>query len=255
MLLMERRLFRNSTATLAMALVLLALPACDAPRAAAPTATRVWLPTVMRPSPAPPLNTTYSGDATYYYATGAGACSFDPWPEDMMVAAMNGAQYDAAAMCGAYVRVTGPRGAVMVRIVDLCPGCKYGDLDLSQEAFAQIAELRQGRVPIAWQVVSPDLAGRIAYHFHSGSNQWWTAVQIRNHRNPVARLEYRTAGGEWIAVSRTSWNYFVQVSPGIGVGPYELRVTDSYGNVLTDSGIAHVAGGTVTGAGQFPPGP
>ena len=62
----------------------------------------------------------------------AGACSFDPSPDDLLVAAMNGAEYDNAAWCGAYVHVTGPKGAVTVRIVDLCPGCKAGDLDLSR---------------------------------------------------------------------------------------------------------------------------
>jgi expansin (peptidoglycan-binding protein) len=203
----------------------------------------------------PATNSVHYGEATYYYATGAGACSLDASPDDLMVAAMNGAEYDGAAWCGAYVHVTGPKGAVTVRIVDLCPGCKVGDLDLSQEAFSQIAELRQGRVPIAWQVVSPALAGPIVYHFHSGSDQWWTALQIRNHRNPVAKLEYRKADGSWVIVPRTSWNYFVQVSPGMGVGPFTFRVTDSYGNVLTDSGIVHVAGGTVAGSSQFPPGP
>jgi len=226
---------------------------------ASPGPFRLWLPavtvTLPAPTPTPVPNPTFQGEATYYYASGAGACSFDPSPEDMRVAAMNGAQYDNAALCGAYVRVSGPKGTVTVRIVDLCPGCDSGDLDLSAEAFSQIAELRQGRVPIAWQIVSPDLAGPLAYHFHTGSNQWWTAVQIRNHRHPVAKLEYRTEGGEWVAVSRTSWNYFTQSSPGMGVGPYDFRVTDSYGNVLVDYGVAHVAGGTVSGAGQFPPGP
>jgi len=240
-------------AVLAIPLALMAPPHGAPADSAAPGPTRVWLPLVMVARP--PANPVHHGEATYYYATGGGACSFDPSPDDLLVAAMNGAEYDNAAWCGAYVHVTGPKGAVTVRIVDLCPGCKAGDLDLSEEAFGQIANLAQGRVAIAWQVVSPALTGPIAYHFDSGSNQWWTAVQIRNHRNPVAKLEYRKAGGQWVAVPRTSWNYFVQVSPGMGLGPYTFRVTDSYGNVLMDSGIVHVAGGTLNGGSQFPPGP
>jgi len=110
-------------------------------------------------------------------------------------------------------------------------------------------------VSITWQVVSPDLTGSIAYHFKDGSNQWWTAVQIRNHRNPIAKLEYLNMGGQWITVPRTSYNYFVQTNPGMGPGPYTFRVTDSYGNVLTDSGIPHIEDGTINGANQFPPGP
>jgi len=238
------------SAVLLVAALLLRLPfSCG--QAAAPDA--LWLPIVRLSRPAP--NPTFQGEATYYYASGAGACSFDPSPQDLMVAAMNGAQYNTAALCGAYVQVMGPQGTVTVRIVDLCPGCQAGDLDLSQEAFVQIANLAQGRVPITWQVVSPELAGPIAYHFMYGSNPWWTAVQIRNHRNPVAKLQYRSGDGQWVTVSRTSYNYFVQTDPGMGPGPYTFRVTDSYGNALVDSGIAHVENGTVSGSGQFPPGP
>jgi expansin (peptidoglycan-binding protein) len=211
----------------------------------------VWLPIVA----ADRANPIHQGIATYYDATGAGACMFDPSPGDLMVAAMNAEEYNNAAVCGAYVHVTGPKGVTTIRIVDLCPECKAGHLDLSREAFAQIADLPQGRVPITWQVISPALSGPIAYHFKDGSNQWWTAVQIRNHRNPIAKLEYRNSGGEWITVPRTSYNYFVQTNPGMGPGPYAFQVTDCYSNTLTDSDIPHIENGTVNGAAQFPPGP
>jgi expansin (peptidoglycan-binding protein) len=212
----------------------------------------VWLPIVMMSRPTP--NPTHQGIATYYDATGAGACMFDPSPGDLMVAAMNAEEYNNAAVCGAYVYITGPKGVVTVRIVDLCPECKAGHLDLSREAFAQIADLPQGRVAITWRVVSPALAGPIAYHFKDGSNPWWTAVQIRNHRNPIAKLEYCDSGGQWVTVPRTSYNYFVQTNPGMGPGPYTFRVIDSYSNTLTDTGIPHIENGTVNGAAQFPPG-
>lgn len=220
-------------------------------RAAPAAGPTLWLPVVFSaPARANPVHT---GIATYYDATGAGACMFEASPGDLMVAAMNAEEYDNAGVCGAYVWVNGPKGSITVRIVDLCPECKAGHLDLSREAFALIAEPILGRVDITWQVISPALSGPIAYHFKDGSNPWWTAVQVRNHRNPVAKLEYQ-AGGVWIPVPRTSYNYFVQ-SSGMGPGPYAFRVTDSYGNVLTDSGVSHVENGTVNGAGQFPPGP
>jgi len=212
----------------------------------------VWLPLVFgQPAQSNPI---HQGIATYYDATGAGACLFDPSPNDLMVAAMNAEEYNNAAYCGAYLKVTGAKGTAIVRIVDLCPECKAGHLDLSPEAFAQIDDLYKGRVSITWQVVSPELNGPIAYHFKDGSNQWWTAVQIRNHRNPIAKLEYHN-GSQWVSVPRTEYNYFVQTNPGMGPGPYSFRVTDSYGNVLTDSGIPHIENGTVSGSGQFPPGP
>jgi expansin (peptidoglycan-binding protein) len=237
---------------LAAALLLLALALAPAPAARARPAGSVhlWLPLVSRPN----ANPAHVGIATYYDATGAGACLFDPSPADPLVAALNAEEYDSAAYCGAYVHVRGPQGEVTVRIVDLCPECLAGHLDLSREAFAAIAPLPLGRVSITWQVVSPPLAGPIIYHFKDGSNPWWTAVQIRNHRNPVARFEVWSAGA-WVSVPRTDYNYFVQTSPGMGPGPYQFRVTDLYGNSLTDSGVPHVENGSVPGAGQFPPGP
>jgi expansin (peptidoglycan-binding protein) len=168
---------------------------------------------------------------------------------------MNAEEYENAAVCGAYVQVSGPQGAITVHIVDLCPECKAGHLDLSQEAFGRIADLAWGVVPITWQVVSPALSGPISYHFKEGSNPWWTAVQIRNHRNPLAKLEYFTSGGHWVPVPRTSYNYFVQTNPGMGPGPYTFRVTDSYGNLLVDTGLPHFENGSVNGASQFLPGP
>jgi expansin (peptidoglycan-binding protein) len=211
----------------------------------------VWLPMVSR-APSNP-NPVHTGVATYYDATGAGACSFAPSPGDLMVTALNAEEYANAAWCGAYVEVSGPKGTVMVRIVDLCPECKAGHLDLSREAFARIADLPQGRVPITWRVISPTLTlGPIRYQFKEGSNQWWTAVQVRGHRNPVVRFEYQTAGGPWVSVPRTSYNYFVQTNPGMGPGPYTFRVTDLYGNVLVDAGIAFIENGEVNGSSQFP---
>jgi len=211
---------------------------------------KTWLPFISNSASANPL---HAGDGTYYAASGDGNCMFGPSPNDLMVAAMNDPDYNHAAVCGEYVRVTGPKGSVTVRIVDRCPECKSGDLDLSPQAFVKIADLAQGRVPIHWQVVSGAVSGPIVYRFKEGSSQWWTAVQVRNHLNPVAKLEYLT-GGQWVAVPRQDYNYFVQAG-GMGPGPYAFRVSDAYGNVLTDSGIPLVVGGTVTGSGQFPPGP
>jgi expansin len=75
-------------------------------------------------------------------------------------------------------------------------------------------------------------------------------VQIRNHRNPIAKFEY-LKDGQFKTVPREDYNYFVE-SGGMGTGPYTFRVTDSYGNVLIDQGMALKEAGEVAGAAQFP---
>jgi len=97
-----------------------------------------------------------------------------------------------------------------------------------------------------------ELEGPIRYQFKEGSNQWWSAVQIRNHRHGIATLEYRDGSGEFRDVPRLDYNYFVE-DAGMGPGPYDFRVTDVYGQRLEDSGIEFVESGEVEGSGQFPP--
>jgi expansin (peptidoglycan-binding protein) len=98
------------------------------------------------------LGPDQAGQATYYSADGTGACGF-PATTNLFVAAMNGTQYKKAD-CGRCVAVTGPKGSTVVRIVDLCPGCKNGGLDLSTQAFSAIANLSAGRVAITWHFVT-----------------------------------------------------------------------------------------------------
>lgn len=196
----------------------------------------------------------HSGDGTYYDANGDGNCMFGPSPSDLMVAAMNHTDYNNAALCGAFVQATGPKGSVLVRIVDRCPECPAGDVDFSPQAFALIADLPQGRVPITWRLASPELSGPVAYRLKEGSNPWWTAVQVRNHRNPIAALAYLASNGQFVNVPRYDYNYFVQTS-GMGSGPFTFRITDVFGNVLIDSNIPLSPGIVTPGSGQFPPAP
>lgn len=206
--------------------------ACTAERAAAPTAV--------------------AGSATYYDATGRGSCSFDPprAPSDRMVAALSGADYAHASWCGACLAVAGPLGDVVVRVVDQCPGCRHGDLDLSREAFAKIAPLSAGRTKVTWHEVPCPVTGPVVYQVKPGSNPQWTAIQLRNHRHRIARLEARDARGVYHAIARTDDNYFVAPG-GLGPGPYALRVSDVHGHALEDSEIA-LGPAAQPGAAQFP---
>jgi expansin (peptidoglycan-binding protein) len=191
-----------------------------------------------------------SGEATYYAADGSGNCSFAA-SSDHLVAAINAPDYMMASWCGACVAVTGPMGEVTVRIVDKCPGCAHGDLDLSEEAFARISPLSAGRVAITWREVACDVTGPIKYQWKNGSNAFYAAIQLRNHRYPIAKLEAQNAGGTYDAIARVEYNYFVDTT-GLGAGPFALRVTDTRGHVLEDTAIALGDDVERSGAAQFP---
>lgn len=193
----------------------------------------------------------HSGEGTYYGADGSGNCSFDAAPGDPLVAAMNDADYAGAAACGACVEVTGPDATIVVRVVDRCPECPAGDIDFSEAAFAMIASKELGRVPITWQYTSCPVSGSLAYRFKEGSSQYWTAVQVRNHRNPIASFEVSDGMGGWKSVPRADYNYFIDAG-GMGPGPFDFRVTDTLGNVVEDRGVPLIEAGDAPGAGQFP---
>jgi expansin (peptidoglycan-binding protein) len=177
---------------------------------------------------------TYRGVATFYGADGGGNCMFDP-SSNLMVAAMNAADYEASKACGAYVLVRSAGGTtITVRITDQCPECALGQLDLSAQAFAKLAAPSTGRIPITWKLLSPGLSGTISIRYKTGSSRYWCAIQVINHRNPLALLEVRT-GHTWKALSRSDYNYFISPS-GAGCGG-SLRITDIYGQRLVVDGV------------------
>lgn len=191
---------------------------------------------------------TYRGVATSYDADGGGNCSYDPG-KDHMVAAMNHTDYESSKACGAYVLVRSTGGSsVTVRITDQCPGCAAGQLDLSREAFARLAAPSAGRIRITWKLLSPDLDRTIAVRYKTGSSRHWCAIQVIDHRNPLARLDIRGTSS-WRRLSRSTDNYFVSPN-GTGCGG-AIRVTDIYGEHLTLSGISVKPGVTQATLLQF----
>ncbi|CAL9425951.1 hypothetical protein SUDANB176_01954 [Streptomyces sp. enrichment culture] len=180
---------------------------------------------------------TYSGVATHYDAgDGDGACLYGPSP-DLMIAAMNTADYETSKACGAYVLVRAAGGAsVTVRITNECPSpCAPGQLDLSREAFAELAGLSAGRIPITWSLLSPGTSDTVSIRYKTGSSRHWCGIQAIGHRNPLARLEVGTGSG-WLRLARTEYNYFLSPD-GTGCGG-PLRLTDIYGEQVTVDGVA-----------------
>ena len=196
-----------------------------------------------------PPRPAVTSEATYYDADGTGKCSFDAG--DRMVAAIAGADFGNAAWCGACLDVQAGAAHVVVRVVDVCPGCKPGGLDLSEPAFAALAPVDKGRIPITWHEVECDVGTRpLAFHIKDGSNPSWLGVQVRDHRYPIAAVAARDATGRYTPLARTDYNYFV--GTGLGAGPFALQLTDTRGHTVVDDRVELVAGASVPGPTQWP---
>lgn len=197
---------------------------------------------------------TYTGEGTYYFFEdfgGFGNCSFDDTKiRPFLIGAMNEQDYAMADYCGACVDIDGPEGSVRVQLIDRCPECKPGDIDLSPEAFDYLAPRIDGRIPISWKVVPCEVTGPVVFYYKDGSNQWWTAVQIRNHRNQIKKLEFWD-GTKYVNVPRQKYNYFLK-EDGMGVGPHKFRITDMYGNSIVEENISFTPEVETPGVNQFP---
>lgn len=192
------------------------------------------------------------GKATYYDYSGASAvaCSFDI-TSDTDVTALPDPDFANSAACGACVEVAGPKGKVTVRVVDHCADCEPNHIDLSAQAFAKIGDPTLGHVAITYRAVACEVTGAMSYRVKEGSSEYWTAIQVRNHRLPIAKLEYMKDGA-FTEMPRESYNYFVD-SNGVGKQPagLALRITAVGGQVVTDTIPGPQAGAVFMGAAQF----
>lgn len=185
-----------------------------------------------------PKGTVHMGEGTFYGGGYVGGCAMlDPVSSDYWIVAMNLTDYNNAQLAGAYLEVTGELGTINMLVTDLLPEGKKGDLDLYVDAFPLIAPAEKGRVPVSWKIIPLDTADNapISYKYKEGTTEYWCGVQIRNHRYPITKLEYLDENGEFQEIQRRQYNYFE--SDKMGAGPFTFRITDIYGQVITDENI------------------
>ncbi|KAI0013774.1 RlpA-like double-psi beta-barrel-protein domain-containing protein-containing protein [Xylariaceae sp. FL0662B] len=100
----------------------------------------------------------YSGDMTFY-TPGLGACGGTNNENDRIVA-LSPAQYgndanpNKAKVCGKHIKIHYSGKTTTAKVVDKCPGCASGSIDVSPSVFKQLASLDKGRVKVTWEYTS-----------------------------------------------------------------------------------------------------
>jgi expansin (peptidoglycan-binding protein) len=178
-----------------------------------------------------------AGTATHYVLTGTGNCSYPSPPADGLFVALSPAEYHGAAACGGYVEVSGPNGSVRAEVIDQCPPCAAGHIDLSEAAFARIAPLSAGLVSVTYRAVAdPALPAPVALRVKEGSSRYWLALLAMNTGNPLASVQVESAPGGWRDLVRADYDYWI-ASSGAGGGPFTVRLTDTAGHRVTVRGV------------------
>ncbi|KAJ2707253.1 hypothetical protein FB645_000930 [Coemansia sp. IMI 203386] len=101
-----------------------------------------------KPTPPPALKRRGNSGATRRLFKGKaksfvpalGACGENSTESDLVVA-LNREQYggsDTSQYCGQCVEVSGDVGTLVLKVVDICKGCGYGNLNIATNAYSQI---------------------------------------------------------------------------------------------------------------------
>ncbi|WP_224244506.1 expansin EXLX1 family cellulose-binding protein [Hyalangium gracile] len=201
--------------------------------------------------PVAPLSEEKTSTATRVVSDGTGNCNFDPSPEDLHVAALDATAYGDSGLCGACAELELPaeKKKVRVRIVDSCSGCTPDQLGLSPQVFDSMGGSNLITASVRWRYITCPVQGPLRYRFKEDSSPYWVAIQVRNHRHPIQKLEWEK-DGTWIEVKREAYNYFVEPA-GMGPGPLHLRLTSTTGRVIEDTLPVVIQGTVVDGKAQF----
>lgn len=195
------------------------------------------------------------GEGTFYggvAGSDGGNCRIFVEEGNYRHCAMNHTDYDSSSTCGACVHVFGPKGEIELKIVDRCPECKKGDIDMTPEAFESIANKEDGRVKIKWYYIACPDAKTIKFQFVPSMNQWYFDLAVMDHRYDVSSLEYLNKNSEWVAVRRTMDNHWQIITGEIPQAPYTFRLKSSMTDeVMVFENVPLVAGGEYDTKKQF----
>ncbi|KAI9143334.1 RlpA-like double-psi beta-barrel-protein domain-containing protein-containing protein [Paraphysoderma sedebokerense] len=180
----------------------------------------------------------YAGSGTHYDPTiGQGACAYDPpnqvypknpsSPEELYVAAISKDMYLDSQTCGSCLEVCASGKCTLVRVIDRCPSCSSGDLDLSPQAFSKLDALDAGRIGIQWKLAP--CPAQYSFYWQAGITSDWAGFQIRGQPWPINTLELMQ-GGSWVALPRQYDNFYK--ARGLGLGSITVKVSLVDGTVV-----------------------
>ncbi|KAG6611755.1 RxLR-like protein [Phytophthora cinnamomi] len=184
----------------------------------------------------------FEGDGTSYTIgqVSSGNCNFMsaiPSASNNYVA-LNQAQWDNLGNCGRCIEVscideqcTVKNKTAVVQVLDRCPECAHGALDLSPTVYKEITGLDPNRLTVRWRFVDCPDPGTLQVCLMGGSNPNWVAVQPTNG---VVGVKSVTVNGGATTMLDGAY-YYVSTTSNTDLSAVKVAVTSIKGDVISGS--------------------
>lgn len=162
---------------------------------------------------------------------------------NLMTAAINIHMIDNSLSCGLCANVKYKEKIETVLVDNMCPECKFGDLDLSNQAWKKLTgNSNYGREKITWEFVSCDKfikkenseqGGLVLKPHHI--NYWWLAMTPSNMKCGVSNMFISFKGkSDWIQMERNNnaMNGLYFIYHNHIQGEFKFKVLSKYGEEI-----------------------
>ncbi|POM67523.1 Carbohydrate-binding protein [Phytophthora palmivora] len=182
----------------------------------------------------------YEGDGTSYTLgdVSSGNCNFmSAIPTaSTNYAALNNDQWDDLGNCGRCAEVSciddqceDQTTTAIVQILDRCPECSSGDLDLSPTVFKNITGSDPSRLTIRWKFVDCPNPGNIEVCLKTGSNGYYVAVQPTN---TLVGVNTVTINGEATTMVDSAYYYLITSTSEVDLTSVAVSITSIDGETV-----------------------
>ena len=138
-------------------------------------------------------------------------------------------------------------------MVDKCPECAHGALDLSIPAYREVTGLPPNRLTLSWSWTEcAPVNGTIRMQPKDGGNPYWSAYYISNAQYPLKSVQING-----VELARAEFGFWTMSAP-LGAAPYAVeleavngkRVSATTDKMLEaqDLGVQFQAGGAPVAA-------
>uniref|UniRef100_M4BM06 Expansin-like EG45 domain-containing protein n=1 Tax=Hyaloperonospora arabidopsidis (strain Emoy2) TaxID=559515 RepID=M4BM06_HYAAE len=184
----------------------------------------------------------FEGDGTSYTLgqVSSGNCNFMsaiPTASTNYVA-LNQEQWNSLGNCGRCIEVsciddrcTAKNKTAIVQVLDRCPECKHGALDLSPTVYKEITGLDPHRLTVRWRFVECPNPASVQVCLKEGSNANWMAVQPTNGLVGVKSV---TVNGDVTTMLDGAY-YYVSTTPNTDLSAVKIAITSVNGDVISDT--------------------